>query len=358
MSEGDVTQSPLSPDILQQLAGGLGPASPQAMTPGAPPPQAPQQSPIGPTTPFDLASTVRQVSQLPEYQQASGRLEQIGGQEQAIQQKMAGMQPPKMGWLDTQGQPQQGGFLHTLGRALMAIGAATTPGQRIQEAQYGPGVSRYGTQQRSLAEQLSALKQQETIPTEELRATTGLTQAAGMAGYRSGMLDVRNREADIKQQRADDYGKSVQNNFQKAMAGLDLQKLKTGSQVELNKFRERLMNMQTELGPQKLEMEKYGIDTNNATRLAAANVMATLGIDKTHPVAQMIDNILGTSMTPAAPQVPGGAQPVSGATPLPPRKSAAPKGGATKFMSGGKAYNIPAGMENDFLKDHPDAKRQ
>lgn len=185
----------------------------QAMMQGAPPsmqqaPPAPQASPMGPTSPFDLASTVRQVSQLPEYQQASGKLEQIGSQEQDVRKQMAGMPQPKRGWLDTQGQPQQGGFLHTLGRALMAIGAATEPGALIQEAQYGPGVARYNSQQKNLAAQLAALKDEEAIPTEELRATTGLTQAAGMAAYRGSQAETNRKKVDAYAQSISDRAKN------------------------------------------------------------------------------------------------------------------------------------------------------
>lgn len=226
MAEGDAPQNQLPPDILQQLipmmqGGGAAPQAAPAMPQSAPQqPQGPQQSPMGPTSPFDLASTVRQVSQLPEYQQASGRLEQIGGQEQDIQKQMAGMQPPKMG----PGIEKGAGFFHNLGQALLMISQMTGAGRNLNQAIYGPGIEKYDVRQKSLGNQLAALKDQEAIPTEELRATTGLTQAAGLAGYRGQMAAAATSKAATAKERADAYVQSVANQHQNMIKNWDFKK--------------------------------------------------------------------------------------------------------------------------------------
>lgn len=213
MAEGDVNAQPLPANVLQNLIPGLmgGGAPTQApmMAPQSAP-QAPQgPSAIPPTTPFDLASMVKHVSALPEYQQASGRLEDIGRQEQGIQQQMQGLQPPQMGF-----QPHLvhgegvGGFFHNLGQALLTALASTRPGEAVQGTIYGPGIRRYEAQKQGLASQLAALKEQEAIPTEELRATTGLTQAAGLAGYRGAMAQTASRRVDAYTQSIQDRAKN------------------------------------------------------------------------------------------------------------------------------------------------------
>lgn len=210
MADVDPNAQPLPPNVLQSMMpgmmGGVPPAPGGAPSPA---PQAAPQSAIPPTTPFDLASMVKQVSALPEYQQASGRLEDIGRQEQGIQQQMQNLQPPQMGF-----QPHLvhgegvGGFFHNLGQALLTALASTRPGEAVQGTIYGPGIRRYESQRQGLASQLAALKEQETIPTEELRATTGLTQAAGLAGYRGAMAQTASRRVDAYAQSIQDRAKN------------------------------------------------------------------------------------------------------------------------------------------------------
>lgn len=325
-SPGPITD-PQKLFMLAQLLGGGQPqgAPPAGLSDGAPasaPPTQPAGGVLPPTSPFDLSKMVSQVSSLPQYQKATGSLDQIQQQEQALQQRMANMPLPKQGWSDTQGQPQKPGFLHSLGRAMTALGGATNVGQAIQGQVYGPGIRKYGEEKASLAQQLADLKGQESVPTEELRSLSSLTGAASTGVYRGGELDVRNKLADIQQQKTTAYTQSVQNRLATAMRGLDLRAIATGSQVELNKARITLDNALAQVAPERIETERYGIDTNNATRMAVANVMSQLGIDKTHPIAGLLDSIMGTGMTPSAPQTQSGAQPVAGATPLPAKKPA------------------------------------
>jgi hypothetical protein len=244
MAEGDVTQatdSPLPPQLMQ-LMGMMGGGQPQAGVPIAPGPSAiPPTSPVQPqggapaTGGTDLASMVSQVSNLPQYQQASGRLEQIGSQEQDIQKKMAAMQPPKMGWTpDIRHGEGVKGFFHNLGQALITLGAATRPGQDVQGVVYGPGIRQYGAQQKSLGDQLAALKDQEAIPTEELRATTGLTQAAGLANYRGQMGAAAASRADSMKERADAYVQSVKNQHDNMVHNWNFKQAATDEKVRHN----------------------------------------------------------------------------------------------------------------------------
>lgn len=193
-------------------------------------------------------------------------------------------------------------------RVLQSLALSTAPGRAIEDRQFAQPRQAWRSQTAATAQAIQDIKDQAGITNEQLKATGSMSLGAGNLA--------------IKQQKADSYQTSVQNRMQVALRGLDLKALATGSQIELNKARIALDNMLTQLGPQRLELEQYGIDTNNATRQAIANTMSQLGMDKSHPVAQMIDSILGTGFTPAAPQTPAGAQPVTGPSPLPKKKGA------------------------------------
>lgn len=246
--EGDINQTqapPLPVNVLQSilpnlLSGGTPQAAPQVAAPMAAPQGAPQQTPsaIPPTIPFDLASMVKQVSALPEYQAASGRLEDIGRQEQGIQQQMQGLKPPQMGFHPNIVHGEGvGGFFHNLGQALLTVLASTRPGQEVQSTIYGPGIRQYSAQKQSLADQLAALKEQETIPTEELRATTGLTQAAGLAGYRGAMAQAATTRAQAYAQHQQDLVKNWAANLNLHGRTLDEKErhdLATEAQAKLN----------------------------------------------------------------------------------------------------------------------------
>jgi len=207
-------QASILPQFMQMLMQGGGqqpqqaPEMPQPPAGGAMPPT----SPVQPSQPggFDLASTVKQVSALPEFQGPSQSLEGIAGRERGVEQQMKDLPIPQMGFKPHFG----GGFFHNLGQALMVLGASTEPGQAVQGQIYGPDIRKYGAQKQALAGQLSALKDQEAIPTEELRATTGLTQAAGLASYRG-------QQAQTNRMRVDAYSQSIKDRAQNFAATQD-----------------------------------------------------------------------------------------------------------------------------------------
>jgi hypothetical protein len=90
-------------------------------------------------------------------------------------------------------------------------------------------------QRRQLADQIAALKGQTDISKDEVQQSTQLAGTAGVAGYRQGELGLGAERNDIARQKADTFAQSVQNNMALGMRGFDLNALRTGSPVELNR---------------------------------------------------------------------------------------------------------------------------
>lgn len=317
-----------------------------ALPPTSPIQQMPQTAPTQQPS-MDLASIVSQVSGLPQYQQSVSKLNDLYGQEGDIAQKQAQLEanPPKTRW-----QPHYepvtgvGSFLKDAGKGLLQALSLSGPGQQIQNSIYGPGVQNWERQRAMLANQLATLRGQQEVPEEQMRGLTGLTQAGGLAAYRGG--ELQNQRARI-----DAYTQSVQNRLTMGLKSLDLKSLMTGSQMALNQARATLANIMGQIAPERLALQQYGIDANNATRQAVANTLSQLGMDKSHPVTQMIDSLLGTDFTPAAPQTPSGSQPVQGPKKLPAKGATTPQAKAQGGGGGviyardpqGKLHQAPAG---------------
>ena len=281
-SQGDTSQlPPPSPDTMQ--------ANPQNIPqPGAQP---------------DIMQIFRQLLATPEVAQPRSAMEEQRGRLQGMEQQYADMPLP-------QTAP------HNLALRILA---ATAPGRAISNAVYEPGVERYGMQRRQLADQIASLKGQTDISKDEAQQSTQLAGTAGTAGYRTGELQLGAQRNQIAAQKAQTYAESIQNKLQMGMRGLDLRALQTGSTIELNKAKIMLDQVLAQTLPARVEVEQYGIDTNSATRQAVADLEAQAGLEKTHPFLNLLDQSLGTHLMPSAPQTPGGAQPVRGAQPLPPK---------------------------------------
>lgn len=288
-------------------------------------------SPVGASNPIDI---VRQFTQLPEFQGPTQSLAGIQKQEQDIQQQKAGMPLPQIA--------PKNAFV----RALLNF---TGPGRAVNEAIYSPGVTRYEQQQRVLADQLANLKQQEAIPTEELRSLSSMAGTASLASYRGGELENQRVANQIRQQRVDEYGKMVENRLTVAMRGLDLKQLKLGSEIELNKARAALDRVMPEILARRNELIDKGIDVRSATEQTVANVRSQLGIDEKHPLTQMIDNWFGTGLTPSAAQAPGGQVPERSKTPLPTRDQ---QNRASKIKSS-KGSAAPLGSKDNPIVVKP-----
>lgn len=224
MAEGDVTnatQSPLPPGILQQLMGMMGGGTPQ-QTPVQP--QQPQNQSVLPQT----SPVQPQAEGLSDYAQlAATQQKQLLGsapaqEEAAARQRMgelagqaASMPIPKTGWMDTQGQPQNGNIFHTLGRALMAIGGATLPGREIQAQQYGPGIRRYGGQQAAIAEQIKTAQEQAAGAQSELGT---LGQVAGRTIMGGAQVQKSELSSEAFKQRTEMMANKVASNHQDNLA--------------------------------------------------------------------------------------------------------------------------------------------
>ena len=213
------TQTNPDPQTMAQLLKMAG------ATPGIVPPPGgpiPSTAPVQPQG-GNLAQLVSQVASLPQYQEPYNRLESIGQQEQDIRGQMQAMPIPQQGFHPNFVHGEgAGGFFHNLGQALLALGAATKPGQDVQNVVYGPGIKAYNAKQATLANQLAALKDEESVPTEELRGVSGLASAAGLANYRSGMLDIRQQTADIQKTKADAYVQSIKDRAANMVKSWDL----------------------------------------------------------------------------------------------------------------------------------------
>lgn len=283
----------------------------------------------------DIKTILQQLFAMPEQAQPRSAMDVQRQQIEELSREKTAMPKPKLGWLDTQGEPASGGFGHKLLRALTAIGAATTPGQAIQGAVYNPAIERYNRSQSNLADRIAALKDESDISKSQLSSAAGTTGAATNMYYKGNMVQQGQEKVDIARQKAQSYAQSVQNKLQMGMRSLDLNAIRTGSQVELNKARIMLDNVLAQTLPERNDITLHGIDAGNETRQAVADLEAQMGLEKEHPFLNMLDQSLGTTLMPSAPQTPGGAQPVRGAKPLPP-KSPTPK--KAKVLVEGKDF--------------------
>lgn len=294
--------------------------NPSGLTGPAPASTAtPQPPPVG----NDIMSILPQLLSMPEISQPRTAMEQQRSRLSDLESKYAGLTPPPTG-------PSN---------LALRILSATAPGEAISNAVYGPGIRQYGMEKKNLADRIAAIKGQTDISKDELTSGTGLANTAGMAGYRTGQLQLGAERNQIAQQKADTFKQSVQNHLQVALRGLDLNALRTGSQIEMNKSRIALNSVLQQVLPQRVEVEQYGIDTNAYVRQAVADLEAQAGLEKTHPFLNMLDQTLGTSLMPSAPQTPSGAQPERGSKPLPqktaPKSPSQPKG---KVLVEGKDF--------------------
>jgi hypothetical protein len=236
------------------------------------------------------------------------------------------------------------GIGHNIGQALLMLANMTGPGRAANAAIYGPGIHHYEAEKQSRAAQLAALKDEEAIPTEELRGLTGLAQAGGMAAYRGGQLGINQEKVDVSRQRADTQAQAVANH-----AANDLQRVSQGWQ-------------RLDLGKQQLEAKKWfdqqviqvansrvaaGQSENDARIQATEDVKSALSQNQfatQHPIMNWLG--LGPDIQ-AAP----GAQPTksaTGATPAAkPNAKPAAKAGGLQYATdpSGKLHSAPAGTK-------------
>lgn len=172
-------------------------------------PQPPTAAPPSPTGGLaDNPEVARAVAQQIAFgtRQAPTQLErsrELGDEIHGLSEREAALPLPKTGWLDTQGKPAPGGFLHNLERALEAIAGGTTIGQAIQEAQYGPGIRRYQAESGALAKKISELQKQQELeqaPISPLMSGPARTLTSEASLQRAGAAVMRAETAQIAEQ--------------------------------------------------------------------------------------------------------------------------------------------------------------
>jgi hypothetical protein len=309
------------PDELEQLPTGIDPQRMmllQSLFPqGGQPPQATGGG--GLQQYADLAK--QQQTQLlgsgPAQEAAAARAK---GPELA--EEASSMIRPKMGWGDP-GDPRdpgykapQGGFLHNLGRALMMIGGATTPGQRIQEMQYGPGIERYKGAQESIAEKIKASQSQAEGAEKEVGS---LAQVAGRTIMGGAQVEKGQLSADAMNQRTQMLGQKALMQHQDALTRIsamkDMAEKRNATQIEVTQMRDEMMKEITGM---------KDVTQEDVARILAGSAQTLLNtkIAEDPSIAGAIKRAFGIGGA----QAPGGEQPVSGTTPLPARTKAVPKG--------------------------------
>jgi hypothetical protein len=186
-----------------------------------PAPQAGGVLPAGPVQPggaSDIMQIVQQLQQLPAYQQPYQQMSQIGQQEQGAASQLGQLsQPQNMPptAYHPKYEPVTGGksLLKDVGKGVLQALSLTGPGAAISKRVYAPGQQQYAQERSGLAEQVQALKGAEEAPAEQMRATTGMVQGAGLANYRSGMLGLGQQKVEVQKQNADTRAQAVANNY-------------------------------------------------------------------------------------------------------------------------------------------------
>ena len=156
--------------------------------PGQPTPvQAPVQDNSDPLQ-NELLAASQQGRQYVAEQIARAR--SAGDQAAGYEQQLSQLRPPQMGF-----QPHfGGGILHDIGQALLAVGAATKPGEAIQGQIYGPQIRQYGEQRKQLADQITSARERQKAEEEPIGAAAGMSYhpyQAIMQGKRIGVEQER-----------------------------------------------------------------------------------------------------------------------------------------------------------------------
>lgn len=308
--------------VLQSLF----PQNPQANA-GAPSiaGAAPPPSPANPDA--DLRQTIQQQSQLgtgafgerekasmdlgTQMQQEMTQREQIGPR--SFQPNIVHGQGPK-------------GFLHNLGQALITIGAATTPGQRVQDVAYSKPREEYAERSKRIEE----------LQAEQKGIQEPMSSAAQLA-YKPYQAEAAEKKAGAAQTAAQARADSVIMQHQTALdriAGMkDIAAKRNAVMLEVQKMRSDIQRETTGM---------KDVTQEDVARILAssAQTLQNTKFAEDPDAWGMFKRAIG--ITPA--QAPSGAQPVAGETPLPARKAAAPKPAKV-----GAAPARPAGVPSDYV---------
>lgn len=320
----DVTQQQLPPPNIAGLAT-LFP-QPQAPTALGQPPQALGAGQQPPDIMSEMVEASRQGRQT--FGTNVGAGQDLSSRVQQLVQQQEQTPIPKTSWLDTQGQPQQGGFLHSLGRALTAIAGATTPGRAIQQQQYGPGIRRYEAETGARARQISELQGEEKAAGERAQAGASMTSkpitAAGSAARGEAALD-----------RAHAYIQTeLPAKVQTMLGGLDLKKA-TLDEKTRNDLAKQLQAKVDEAGRDFRSVHRDATieevsQVTNGTREAIANEVAARNPSLKEWAMQALG--MGTPQLPAT-------QPAQTKTPTATPKPKSAGGSKPAYQKNGKWYD-------------------
>jgi hypothetical protein len=310
--------------------GGLGTSGGQAF-----PSPAQPTSPAQGVLPMDLETAIAKQLQMGT-EQAPVELQRFRERQDTIEglgKKEASLPVPKMGWAE--------GVHNPILRALVSIAGATTPGQRIQEAQYGPGIARYGAEKGAIAKQIAELQGEQA---QEPGVMQGLTAGPGRTLTGAGMYG-RGVGAVESGQAALQRAAAFQTDVQSRVLSREFENELRAANVDVAKAKAALDRAMPSILQGRIDVEARGQDVNAYTRQSVANALIEAGVQKETPILDRVTNFLTTgSFTPTKAEAPGGGQPVTGPTPAakrPPKRPAGVPAGA-QWNEGAQQWQLPA----------------
>src|SRR6267142_2626011 len=320
------SQSNLDPQRVAALQS-LFPQNPQANA-GAPPiaGAAPAQPPANPDA--DLRQTIQLQSQvgLGAFGEREKASMGIGDQIQQEQAQRSQIGPRAFSPNIVHGQGA-GGFLHHLGQALLTVGAATRPGQAIQDVAYSRPREEYAERSKRIEE----------LQAEQKGIQEPMSSAAQLA-YKPYQAEASERKAGAAETTAKARADAVIMQHQTALdriAGMkDITAKRNAITLEVQKMRNDIQRETTSM---------KDITQEDVARILAgsAQTLQNTKFAEDPDAWGMFKRAIG--ITPA--QAPGGAQPVAGQTPLPSRTSKL----AAKAAATGAAPARPSGVPSDYV---------
>lgn len=326
--------------MAEQLADMPTQISPQALAtlfPGAqapaPPPAAAPPAAGGPLDSPDLRNIIQQQSQ--------AGMGAFGERERASMDINKQLTGPG-GLMERQAESAKGlsfhpdfhgGFLHNLGQALLTVGAATRPGQAVENVIYAQPREEYAGR----AERIKSLQEEQKALSE------GMTPASQLA-YKPFQAEAASRRADAAmvaaQSKAQQVAKNYEAQFARIAAMKDIAAKKNETELTVQKMRGEVMD---EVTKQK-----------DVTQEDVARIMAAAGQTLLNTKFAEDPDAMGAikrwfGITPA--QAPGGEQPVTSQTPLPPRSNTPAKAGAA--VPKGTVVYDPQGKPHRSDGTHP-----
>jgi hypothetical protein len=213
-----------------------------------------------------------------------------------------------------------GGFFHNLGQALMALGAATTPGHAIENVVYSKQREEYSGR----AKEISDLQKQQELTQQPEGALSNALYHGGQTAINQEKVDTGNRRVDAYTQHIQDQAKNYIATVNLKEAGLD-ERSRHAFATEIQQKANEAGRDFRALHHDATNVEVAGIITS--TKEAMANEAAL----RDPSITGWLKNLIGIE----APQISGAPSPTMGgpAAPSTP-KASKPAGAAPKRPSG------------------------